>query len=451
MIAGAGILERMRAFLLGVLCLAPLAQAQNPATAMRDEGLRELRAYDLLRDLTGLGHRLSGSPGMDRAIEWGAETMKGLGFENVRLQPCKVPHWVRGNVATLTLNGQPLAVCALGGSVGTPPDGLEAEVVEVKSLDEASKLGTKAKGKIVFYNGPMDPTLPNTFAAYGGAVGQRVNGAATAAKAGAVGVLVRSMTLRADDVPHTGTMRYEDGGRKIPAAALSLNAADVLSAALRRGTQRVRLTLDCENLPPVPGANVIGEIVGSEHPDEIVLMGGHLDSWDLGVGAHDDGAGCVQSIEALRLIRSAVGRPKRTVRVVLFMDEEQTGAGSDAYAFYAKLSPDRHVAAIESDAGGFTPRSFGTSASVEDAKRYQDWLKDLRPLGITEIAGGGGGGADVAPLGPLGAVLFGLRPDSQRYFDVHHSKNDTLDWVNARELEMGAIGMAILAWRLAEE
>ncbi|MCO5297925.1 MAG: M20/M25/M40 family metallo-hydrolase [Fimbriimonadaceae bacterium] len=440
----------MRSLLL-LLALASSVQAQSPATAMRDQGLRELRAFDLLRDLTRLGHRLSGSAGAERAVEWGAQTMRELGFENVRLQPCRVPHWVRGEVATLTLGDDPLSICALGGSIGTPPEGLEAEVVEVKSVDEAAKLGSKAKGKIVFFNGPMDPTLTNTFAAYGGAVGQRVNGAATAAKLGAVGVLVRSMTLRADDVPHTGTMRYEEGGRKIPAAALSLNAADKLSATLRRGPARVRLTLDCENLPPVPSSNVIGEITGSDLPDEIVLMGGHLDSWDLGVGAHDDGAGCVQSIEALRLIRSVIGRPKRTVRVVLFMDEEQTGAGADAYAFYAKISPEKHVAAIESDAGGFTPRAFGTSETVERARRYEAWLPDLRPLGITEINGGGGGGADVAPLGPLGAVLFGLRPDSQRYFDVHHSRNDTLDWVNARELEMGAIGMAILAWRLAGE
>lgn len=418
---------------------------------MRDQGLRELRAFTFLSDLTGLGHRLSGSAGAERAVQWGAQTMRELGFENVRLQPCRVPHWVRGEVATLALEGENLSICALGGSIATPPAGLEAEVVEVHSLDEASRLGAKAKGKIVFFNGPMDPTLPSTFAAYGGAVGQRVNGAATAAKLGAVAVLVRSMTQRVDDEPHTGTLRYQDGVPKIPAAALSLVAANRLSSTLRRGPARVRLTLDCENLPPVPSSNVIGEITGSELPDEIVVMGGHLDSWDLGVGAHDDGAGCVQSIEALRLLRDVVGRPKRTVRVVLFMDEEQTGAGADAYAFFAKISPEKHVAAIESDAGGFTPRGFSCSESPARAKRYEAWLPDLRPLGIAEIAGGGGGGADVAPLGPLGAVLFGLRPDSQRYFDVHHSRNDTLDWVNPRELEMGAIGMAILAWRLASE
>ena len=323
-------------------------------------------------------------------------------------------------------------------------------MVEVGSLAEAAKLGDRAKGKIVFFNGAFDAKLASTFPMYGGAVGQRVNGASTVSPFGAVAVLVRSMTLSVDDEPHTGTMRYVPGAPRIPAAALSLLAANRLSKAVHTRPTRVTLQLSCEWLPDAPSANVVGEIAGTEFPGEVIVMGGHLDSWDLGVGAHDDGAGCVQAMDALRLIKEAVGRPKRTVRVVLFMDEEQRGTGAEAYAFGVKMAGEKHLAAIESDAGGFMPRSFGTSIKVGQDAKLRSWLPDLAPLGIERFNLGGGGGADVAPLGPLGAALFGLTPDNQRYFDYHHSRNDTLDKVNPRELQMGALAMATLAWKISE-
>jgi len=424
------------------------------ATSLRSKGLSELRAFDMLRELTtDVGGRLSGSPEAAKAVEWGAATMRRLGFQNVRLVSCMVPHWVRGDkeeLAMLTADGAtPLRCCTLGGSVATPSEGLEAEVIEVKSVDEASKLGDRAKGKIVFFNGPMDPTLLSTFAAYGGAGAQRFVGPATAAKVGAVGALVRSMTLAEDDVPHTGVTGFDDGP-KIPAAAVSIVAANKLSEALRKGPVKVRLNLNPQTLPDEPSANVVGDLAGSEKPNEVIVVGGHLDSWDKGVGAHDDGAGIVQSLEALRLIKEIGWRPKRTIRVVLFMNEENGSRGADAYAEYAKKSGEKHLAGIESDSGGFAPRGFSTSLKAARARRINHWLPALAAMEAERFYPEGGGGADVDALGPLGAVLFGLEPESQRYFDYHHSEKDTLDKVNPRELELGALSMAMLAYLIAE-
>ncbi len=439
-------------FIAAIALLTP-APVADPILAMRERGLTDLYAFEMLRELTAGGSRLSGSEGAAKAVAWSEATMRRLGFENVRLVPCRVPHWVRGDKESATLlgdGGGALSVAALGGSDPTPEGGITAEVVEVGSLAEAAKLGDRAKGKIVFFNGAFDAKLASTFPMYGGAVGQRVNGASTVSPFGAVAVLVRSMTLSLDDEPHTGTMRYVPGTPRIPAAALSLVAANRLSKAVHTRPTRVTLQLSCEWLPDAPSANVVGEIAGTEFPGEVIVMGGHLDSWDLGVGAHDDGAGCVQAVDALRLIKEAVGRPKRTVRVVLFMDEEQRGTGAEAYAFGVKMAGEKHLAAIESDAGGFMPRSFGTSIKVGQDAKLRSWLPDLAPLGIERFNLGGGGGADVAPLGPLGAALFGLTPDNQRYFDYHHSRNDTLDKVNPRELQMGALAMATLAWKISE-
>jgi carboxypeptidase Q len=421
-------------------------------------GLSELGAYALLAELTGkIGARLSGSPQAAAAVEWGRKTMLAQGFENVHLEPVRVPHWVRGRVeqATLLAAGdgpeRKLAVCALGGSVATPKDGITAEVVEVQSLAEARGLGEWGKGKIVFFNRPFDPTLVNTFAAYGGAVDQRYGGASAAAASGAVAVLVRSMTLAKDDVPHTGAMGYEANLPKIPAAALSAQAADALSARLKQGgAVRVRLKLDCRTLPEVDSANVVGELVGSEKPNEVIVMGGHLDSWDKGVGAHDDGAGCSHSLEALSLLKRAGLRPKRTIRVVLFMNEENGGAGGLAYAAMKRTEGERHIAAIESDSGGFAPRGFGVSARPEILAKFAAWMPVLEPFGADKLLQGGGG-SDVEPLGAQGVPTIGLEPESQRYFDYHHSNNDTLDKVNPRELELGAISLALLAYMISEE
>ncbi|MBS1713065.1 MAG: M20/M25/M40 family metallo-hydrolase [Armatimonadetes bacterium] len=419
---------------------------------LRSQGLTDLGAFSLLSELTAqVGPRLSGSPGAAKAVLWTETKMKTLGLTDVHQVPCTVPRWVRGDKESGWLSHlgrrSKLNLCALGGSVATPKGGVTAEVVEVRSLAEAEKLGVRGKGKIVFFNRGFDPKLSNTFEAYGGAVDQRVGGAMAATQSGAVAVLVRSMTLAKDDEPHTGAMRYGEG-RKIPAAALGIQSADRLSAALKKGRVKVRLELSCKTLPDVPSASVAGEIRGSVNPESVIVLGGHLDSWDLGVGAHDDGSGIAQALEALRLIKKLGLKPKRTLRAVAFMNEENGLRGALAYAARAKTAREQHTAAIESDSGGFMPRAFGASPFA--LERARQWLPHLENLGITRITEGGGD-ADIAPLGPLGTALFSLEPENQRYFDYHHSRNDTLDKVNPRELEFGAIAMATLAWLLSEE
>jgi hypothetical protein len=436
------------------------AQQKNPyentTRPLIERGLKDLSAYALLSELSeGIGPRLSGSEGAAKAVVWAKAKMEALGFQNVRLLPCKVPHWVRGEGENggYIVDGreQSLSLCALGGSVPTPSEGITADVIEVHSLAEAEKLGERGKGKIVFFNRPMDPTKVNTGEAYGGAVEQRFGGASAAAKSGAVAVLVRSMTLAIDDAPHTGSMGYADRVPKIPAAAISTLAAEHLSALLKAGqTVKVRLKLTCQSLPDADSASVIGEIVGSEKPNEVIVMGGHLDSWDLGRGANDDGTGCVHAMEALSLIQRLGWKPKRTLRVVLFMNEENGGRGAMSYAEEAKKSSQKHIAAIESDDGGFAPMGFGVTATPDQWRRIRRWAKALTPINADRLTEGGGG-ADIGPLAPLGAALFGLAPTDQRYFDYHHSRHDTIDKVNPRELELGAIALAILSWRLSEE
>ncbi|MBN9500247.1 MAG: M20/M25/M40 family metallo-hydrolase [Armatimonadetes bacterium] len=439
---------------LPMLAAISFALQSTTVDAFRIEGMSHAHSFEMLRDLTkGIGGRLSGSPQAAKAVQWGQKKMTSLGFENVHLVPCKVPHWVRGKTERAAIiqgsRRTPLAVCVLGGSVSTPRGGLTGEVIEVTSLDEVATLGEKVRGKIVFYNRSFDPTLLNTFAAYGGAVDQRSQGAVVAAKSGAIATVVRSMSSALDDVPHTGSMSYADGVPKIPGFALSTLAANRLDQSLSQDPH-LRLSLECnsQTLADVDSASVVGEIRGSEKPDEIIVMGGHLDSWDLGEGAHDDGAGCVQAMEALSLIKRLGLRPKRTIRVVLFMNEENGLRGGRSYADAKKL--ETHIAAIESDSGGFAPRSFGVTGTPNQVAKIQSWLPDLQTVGIERIHVGGGG-ADIGPLGPSGTVLIGLIPESQRYFDYHHSKNDTLDKVNPRELQLGAISMAILAWKLSEE
>lgn len=435
------------------LCLLAPVQGKplDAGQALAKKGLAEQQAHAMLRELTeGVGHRLAGSEGAEKAVGWGETTMRTLGFQNVRRQPCPVPHWVRGDTEKAEILGGPsLTLCALGNSAATPKGGLTAEVIEVKSLQEAEKLGARARGKILFFNRPFDPTFVRTMSAYGAAGDQRFSGPALAAKLGAVASLSRSLTEAHDDVPHTGTTRFEN--TRIPAAALSLVAADRLSAALKANPAlQVKMELNCETLPDGVSANVIGEIVGTEKPKEVIVMGGHLDSWDKGTGAHDDGAGCVLAIEALRLIKDLGWRPKRTIRVVLWMNEEISGTGSEAYADWAKASGERHVAGIESDSGGFAPRGFSTSLTDAKARKVRSWLPALALVEADRLKTGGGGGADVAPLGAMGTALFGLEVESQRYFDYHHSTKDTLDKVHPRELELGAISVAILAWLISE-
>jgi carboxypeptidase Q len=328
-----------------------------------------------------------------------------------------------------------------------------AEVVEVHSLDEVVTLGrSKIEGKIVFFNRPMDPTMISTGAAYGAAGDQRNRGPGVAGKYGAAGVLTRSLTLLADDIPHTGATTYPPDTPKVPAAALSIVAAHKLSAALATaakngGTVRVAMKINSQWFDPAPSQNVIGEIRGTEFPEEIILVGGHLDSWDIAPGAHDDGAGVVQSIEVLRLFRALGLKPRHTLRCVLFTNEENGTAGSTAYASLAKEKKEKHILAVETDNGGFQPRGFNLGSTQGDAHERANakWRALFEPYGVYAF-NKGTGGTDVGPLLLQGATVAGLTPDSQRYFDIHHTTADTLDKVNARELHLGAGALAALIW-----
>jgi carboxypeptidase Q len=421
-------------------------------------GLRAGRAYEMLRALTDAApHRLSGSPGAAAAVELTQQFMNDLGFDRVHREEVMVPRWTRGNVekaaivSSRVVGTVPLTVCALGGSIATPPLGLVSGVVEVHSFEELRSMGRRAEGKIVFFNRPFSPTKLDTFDGYSGAVDQRVRGAIEAAKAGAVAALVRSVTTSNDDVPHTGMMRYEDGTRKIPAAALSITAATLLSDLLRHEPDAsVSLELSCRTLPDVPSANLVGELTGSVFPHEIILVGGHLDAWDKGSGAHDDGAGCVQAIEALRLLKTIGFTPKRTIRAVMFINEENGLRGGKAYPASTMRQGEHHIAALESDRGGFAPRGLAVDGDSLFLPKIIGWRPLFERIGAGHIVGGGSG-VDISPLVELGTPGIGLLPETHRYFDYHHSDNDTIDKVNERELEMGAIVEALLCCLLSEQ
>jgi hypothetical protein len=433
-------------------------ERQVLAERLMKTGLGSGRAYALLTELcTKVGHRLSGSENAEKAVAWSEKTMRDLGLENVRREAIMVPHWVRGPMedavvtgSGLPTAGHPLRVCALGGSVATPSQGVSAGVLEVRSFEELHKAGEKARGKIIFFNRPFDTTLFETFGAYGRAVDQRASGAVEAAKAGGVAALVRSMTSRRDDAPHTGSMHYDDKTAKVPSAAVSTVGAEWLSAALKDDPGlNLRLRLSCETKPDVPSANVLGEIVGSERPKEVVVIGGHLDSWDKGQGAHDDGSGCIHSIEAIRLLKVLGLRPKRTIRAVMFMNEENGNRGGEGYAA-AKRPGETHVAAIESDHGGFMPNGFGVGGGPAVFAAVSKWAPLFTPIHADRFRQGGGG-TDIGPLGTQGVPTFSLIVDSQRYFDYHHCENDTIDAVNERELELGSIALALMSYLIAED
>ena len=449
-------MKKISTLLLSLIVGYGYAQTADSVTIrkMYDEALARGKSYEWLRYLTKqIGPRLSGSAGAQKAVDWTKQIMEQQGFDRVFLQDVMVPHWVRGAKEEAYIqNGKQkitVPIAALGGSVATGPKGVNAGVIEVKSFAELRAMSTdKVKGKIVFYNRPMDPTKINTFEAYGGAVEQRANGATEAAKLGAVGAIVRSMNPRHDDYPHVGGMRYATGVPLIPTAAISTNGADLLSKLLQ---ENPNLTFyfkeNCETLPDAKSYNVVGEIKGSEKPDEIIVVGGHLDSWDLAEGAQDDGAGCMQSIEVLRLFKALGIKPTRTIRAVMFMNEENGLRGGVQYADLAKKNNEKHMAAVESDAGGFTPRGFGIVGTPEQRAKVMPWKPLLAPYGLLEI-GPGGGGADIGPLAQLGTVLFGFKPDSQRYFDYHHTAVDNFEAVSQRELELGAASMAALVYLL---
>ncbi len=411
------------------------------------------QAYEWLRDLTqNIGGRMSGSHQAQQAVEWSEQLMKEQGFDKVWLQPVMVPHWVRGEkeVANYSINGQKINVpiCALGGSIATPKEGITGEIIEVFSIEEAEKLGDKLKGKIVFFNRPFDATLINTFTAYSGCVKQRGAGAKTVGPFGAIATIVRSMSSTISDYPHTGGMGYGDipAEQYIPSAAISTLAAEKLSENLKKDPHlKFYLKQRCKTLPDAPSFNVIGEITGSEFPDKYIVIGGHLDSWDLGEGAHDDGTGVVQSIEVLRLFKETGIKPRHTLRAVLFMNEEFGLRGGKKYAAEAKLKNEIHVAALESDAGGHTPRGFSYDGNKENMDEFMSWKPLLEPYGLHEWSVGYAG-ADISPLKNGIISLSGYKPDSQRYFDYHHAATDTFDKVNKRELHLGAAAMTSLVF-----
>ena len=440
------------------LLLSFSAAAQNDSTFIRsiyDTALSNGNAHEDLRSLCkDIGARISGSAEAEMAVYWGEAKMKEYGFDKVYLQEIEVPHWERGTKEAgwiKSKEGQLMKVhlLALGGSIGT--NGLmEAEVIEFKTLDELKQATRKkVEGKIVFINQPMDEKQINTFKAYGGCYAIRGTGAVEASILGASAVLIRSLGLPLDDHPHTGSMRYVDSVEKIPAAALSTKDAEKLSKVLEKGKARFVLEMDCRSYPNVKSYNVIGEMTGTEKPDEIITFGGHLDSWDTGEGAHDDGAGVVHCLEALRILKTLKHTPKHTLRLVFFMNEENGNRGGQDYAKIVSDKGEKQIAALESDRGGFAPRGF----HCDGAEEYVSLLKSFEPQ-LTQYDlhdfGKGYGGVDISPLKLYypEIPLFGFVPDSQRYFDFHHAPSDVFENVNKRELELGAAAIATMLYLL---
>ena len=418
---------------------------------LANEILFHSEAYENLRVLTKkIGPRLAGSSGMVKSEEWGLAMMKKSGADQTRKQACMVPHWVRGGQDKATAHTSKgelrLDVVALGNSIGTGAKGLKASVIEVKSFEELAERKDEVKGKIVFFNYPFNPGFVRTFQAYSDANKFRGQGPAQAARYGAVGTIVRSMSHSTDNHPHTGSTRYDSLYNKIPAVAIGLQDADRLSALCKVSPLQVSMKTFGHFLPDTIGHNIIGELKGSTFPEEIITVGGHLDSWDNCEGAHDDGAGCVQTIEILRAFKALGYQPRRTIRFVLFANEENGLRGGTKYAEEAQAKGEKHVFALESDAGGFTPRGFGFTATEEQFQKLVSWQSLIAPYGCSEFSKGGGG-ADIGPLNrAFKTPVAGLQPDSQRYFDYHHARSDVFEAVNKRELDLGAVNMAALIY-----
>lgn len=417
--------------------------------------LEEMKGYNWLKVLCEIGPRLSGSENSLKAIHWAKKKMEESGFDSVWLQPVFVPKWVRGNLEEASIvksrffQGRKLNITAFGGSVGTSKKGIRGQVVEVKNFEELKLKSELVKGKIVFFNRSVDFGEVETFTGYGGAVNQRTRGAIEAAKYGAIGVIVRSITTKKDNVPHTGVMYYVDSLPKIPSVAIGYLDADFLEYALEKENDlEVEIKLSAQRFGDVQSYNVIGEIRGYEYPEEVIVVGGHFDSWDKGCGAHDDGAGCVQSMEVLDLFKRLEIKPKRTIRCVLFINEENGSRGAQVYGEYAKSSNEKHIAAIESDRGAFTPRGFSVETDSITLTKLQSFLPYLQ-LSKIEWIRKGGSGVDISYIKGAKA-LFGYVPDSQRYMDLHHSDNDVFDAVHPREFQLGSAAIAILSLLLSE-
>lgn len=419
------------------------------ATAGRIIGaaLTSDKAYSRLAHLTDhIGHRLSGSQGLERAIEWAVAEMKRDGLDRVRAEKVMVPHWVRGNesLEIITPSPQKLSMLGLGNSIGTPTEGIAAEAVVVRNFDELEALGEKVRGKIVVYNAP--------FTTYGATVQYRSSGASRAARYGAVAVLVRSVTPVSLQTPHTGAMRYDEKQLKIPAAAITIEGAELLQRMNDRGDHpTLRLKMDAKFLPDAESANVVAEIRGSEKPDEVVLISGHFDSWDVGQGAHDDGGNCIAVWEAVRLLKALGLKPRRTIRAVLYTNEENGLRGGTGYRDEHRSELAKHVLAIEADSGVYRPEGFGLAAAAPPQARanLQEIVKLLSGIRADRVAANGGG-ADIGPIMREGVTGASLDVDSARYFDIHHTASDTLDKIDPQDLALCVAALAVVAYTVAD-
>ncbi|HEU4800007.1 MAG TPA: M28 family metallopeptidase [Gemmatimonadales bacterium] len=441
----------MAAALALALVSAPLA-AQSIADTYRPTAQRIIEqaqsdssAWNTLAELTDrFGHRLSGSESLERAIDWILAEMKEEGFDAVRGEPVMVPHWVRGNESLELVAPRPahLPMLGLGMSVGTPPGGITGDVIVVSSFQELEARSSELQGKIVLYDAP--------FTGYGETVAYRTEGASRAAKHGAVAALVRSIASGSMRSPHTGTMTYDSTVARIPAAAITVEDAMMLHRMQERGSPiRVTLKMEAKTLPDTRSRNVVAEIRGSERPDEVVVLGGHIDSWDVGQGAMDDGGGCVAAWEALRLIRELGLRPRRTIRVVFWTNEENGTRGGTGYVDAHRDQVDQHILALESDNGAFRPRGFGFTGSDAALAIITEIGSLLEPIGADSVSKGGGG-ADIGPLMREGVPGMSPRVDGERYFWYHHSRADTMDKLDPAHMQQLAAAMAVMVYTVAD-
>ncbi len=436
---------KSRLLLLLLVCSVFSAHAQDSLVMRRiaDTVLLHSPCYSNLRVLCKtIGKRISGSPQAAQAVIWGEKTMKQTGADKVWLQPVDVPHWVRGKEKLRLKYGNSVyhdvTMLSLGNSYGTNGKVIEAQVVMVHDQDELNALPAGAvKGKIVFFNYRFRQDIINTFEGYGDAVKIRGSAATWAGQKGAVGAIIRSISTGEDDVPHTGAIR-KDSVNKIPSIAVGNLTADKMEQEYVKGKIMATIQSDCKMMPePVRSYNVIGEILGSEHPEQVIVVGGHLDSWDVGEGANDDGSGCVQSMEVLRAFKALGIHPKHTIRAVLFMNEENGMKGGLAYGDTAKAQNEQHILAIETDAGGFSPRGLGLEMTEAKKENIRSFAPLFLPYGVYDFSQSEGG-TDISPLAKMNVPLIGLLPDPQRYFDLHHTNNDVFENVNHRELKLGA-------------
>ncbi len=447
----------MKKAILAFLLFPVMSIAQNGDDAanikkISDEILRNGKAYELLYQLTKqIGGRLAGSPQFAKAVQWGKTAMEKNGADNVYLQECMVPHWVRGGSDKAVIievdknkTNRSLDVLALGNSLGNGT--VSGNVLAIADFAELERRKDEVKGKIVYYNNGFDPTNVKPFISYGQAGIYRRSGPSRAAKYGAIGVMIRSLTESTSNDPHTGGMQYNDSFPKIPAIAVGPRDADEVWELSKKAAFKMAMTTNGHFLPDTIGHNVIAELRGTEFPDQYITVGGHLDSWDVNEGAHDDGTGVVHTIEVMRALQAIGYKPKHTLRFVLFANEENGLRGGLKYAEEAKAKGEKHLFALESDAGGFTPRGFSVGVSKLQLAKLKSWLPLLSPYGTEEFTEDGGG-ADIGPLTKqLGTPVGELNPDPQRYFDIHHARSDVFENVNKRELLLGAVNIAALIY-----